>query len=42
MKEEDKIILSIKNLIFKKKIAKKLTKRYMRLYIVKKVVLKIQ
>ena len=33
-------MLSIKNLMFKKRLTKKLTKRYMRPYIVKKVVSK--
>jgi len=33
-------MLSIKNLVFKKKLIKKSAKRYMRLYIVKKVVSK--
>jgi len=39
-KKGDKIMLSVKNLVFKKKLAKKLTKRYTGPYIVKKVVLK--
>jgi len=33
-------MLSIKNLVFKGKLAKKITERYMRLYIVEKVVLR--
>ena len=33
-------MLSMRNLVFKKKLTKKLTKRYMRLYIIEKVVSK--
>ena len=33
-------MLSIKNLIFKKRLVKKLTKRYIELYIVEEIVLK--
>ena len=33
-------MLSIRNLVFKKKLTKKLTKRHMRLYIIEKVVSK--
>ena len=39
-KREDRVILSIKDLVFKKRPVKKLTKRYMKLYIVEKIVSK--
>ena len=39
-KKGDKVILSIKNLVFKERLVKKLTERFVRPYIVEEVVLK--
>ena len=39
-KKGDRVILSMKDLVFKKRPAKKLTERYIRPYVVKEVVLR--
>ena len=40
MKKKDRAILSTRDLVFKKKLVKKLTERYIELYIVEEVVSK--